>query len=311
MRIVSHGASHTADVNPCETEFSEGEFEDYTIKVTSTLSNSCSVIAPWHEDFENGSNGNILIDDLSCWSQEYVSSVNNWKLVNTNGNLSIQPRSGALMAEFRVSSYNSKTKLVSPAIDMRNLNTPQLTFYFANVTWWPDIDQLRVYYKKNASDVNWTLIPNAEYTTEHASWEKVELILPEAIGATDYVIAFEAESRWARGLNLDDISVHEAPTCPAPIALVGTGMTSTTATIEWTEGGNESNWNISWGTPGYSPSTALATANETSYSITGLNADTNYDIICSSRLWRRRIKYLGRPFTDFYRLLYAKFFSRS
>src|SRR5699024_3121492 len=109
-----------------------------------TFATLCSTtVAPWSEDFEGGTAGNILIDDFSCWSQEYESGTNDWKLVSQNGNSSVEPRSGSLMAEFRNTSTGSATKLVSPVLNMSELTTPKLTFYFANVNWLGDIDQLR------------------------------------------------------------------------------------------------------------------------------------------------------------------------
>lgn len=202
-----------------------------------TFSTQCGItVAPWNEDFEGGTDGSVLIEDLSCWSQEYVSSTEDWKLVSQNGNGTVQPRSGSLMAEFRVATFSEPTtKLISPVLDLSELNTPQLTFYFANAAWGSDIDQLRVYYKASASDATWTLIPDAEYTDAHDTWEKVELILPEGNGSTDYLIAFEATAAYARGMNLDDVSVSEAPiTCDAVTDVEVSEITATEATVSWT-----------------------------------------------------------------------------
>jgi hypothetical protein len=73
-----------------------------------------------------------------------------------------------------------------------------------------------------------------------------------------------------------------AITCPDPSGLTLDNLTSTTADVSWTAGGTESNWNIEWGAPGFAPGTGaeigadVATAN--SYSITGLNPETNYQV---------------------------------
>lgn len=70
--------------------------------------------------------------------------------------------------------------------------------------------------------------------------------------------------------------------CTEPGDLTALEISSTTADIEWTAGGDETSWNISWGPEGYAPGdtneTGNATSNTESYQITGLDADTNYEI---------------------------------
>lgn len=260
-----------------------------------TFSTLCGVtVAPWSEDFEGGTDGNVLIEDLSCWSQEYVSATDDWKLVSQNGNGTVQPRSGSLMAEFRVATFSEpKTKLISPVLDLTELTTPQLTFYFANAAWGTDIDQLRVYYKASASDATWTLIPGAEYTTEYASWEKVELILPEGSGATDYLIAFEGTASYARGLNLDDISVGESAEeeCVSPLGITVDNVREDGGVITWSPANTgDDQWAISLTTGGQSADQGLiATVTGTpSYTATGLDSETTYSVylrtICSDEV---------------------------
>ncbi|MDT0294108.1 GEVED domain-containing protein [Mesonia ostreae] len=44
MRIVSHWLNSSGEVDPCETGFTYGEFEDYTFNVTSTVSWDCPLL---------------------------------------------------------------------------------------------------------------------------------------------------------------------------------------------------------------------------------------------------------------------------
>ncbi len=143
------------------------------------------------------------------WTNEYVSATADWNYVAQNGDASITPRTGSFMAEFRTTSSGNVTKLVTPALDVTTLTNPQLTFYYANVNWFGDIDELRVYYKSSAGGA-WVQI-GTDYTAEQAAWTEVKLILPNP--STDYYIAFEGTSQWARGLNLDDVLVDEGPNC--------------------------------------------------------------------------------------------------
>src|SRR5690606_18610703 len=98
---------------------------------------------PWTEGFESGSLP-------PCWSNEYVLGGTNWTYVSANGNGSITPRTGSYMAEFRTASYGPTTKLVTPQLDLSGLTNPRVVFHYANVNWFGDIDELRIYYKNSA-----------------------------------------------------------------------------------------------------------------------------------------------------------------
>ena len=144
----------------------------------------------------------------ACWKNEAVSGGGSavWTYVTANGNATITPQSAPRMAEFRTTSMGSKAKLVTPNLDLSNIAEPKLKFYYANTNWFGDVDELRVYYKANPSDA-WTQI-GASYVTEKTVWTEVTLDLPNK--SSNYQIAFEGTSNWARGINLDDVSVYDA-----------------------------------------------------------------------------------------------------
>src|SRR5690554_1698344 len=212
------------------------------------------------------------------WTNEHVTGTKDWDRVTNNGNSTVFPRTGAGMAEFRATSWDYATKLVTPQLDLTSLTVPQLTFYFANASWDSDIDELRIYYKAAAGDP-WTQI-GTTYDTEHISWEKVEITLPSP--SADYYIAFEGKANYAHGVNIDDVQIREEPTCPETTLPTLDNFTSANADVSWTAGGTETAWNVSWGTPGFTPGDAnqVGTDNVTSpsYQITGLTENTSYDI---------------------------------
>src|SRR5690606_28753065 len=125
------------------------------------------------------------------------------------------------MAEFRTGSYGPTTRLVTPRLDLSSLTNPRVKFYYANVNWFGDIDELRVYYKTSAGGA-WTQI-GVDYTAEQTAWTEVTLTLPSP--SNDYYIAFQATSQWARGLNLDDVTVEETPPCDPPTGLGSSAVT--------------------------------------------------------------------------------------
>src|SRR5690606_4411044 len=72
----------------------------------------------------------------------------------------------------------------------------------------------------------------------------------------------------------------------APSGLDVTYLDNDQATIEWIAGGSESSWNIEWGLPGFTPGNGeevgSATANDVTYTIVGLDGDTEYEIYVSA-----------------------------
>lgn len=235
---------------------------------------------PFLESFENTSG------TRDCWTNEYVAGdPTDWMYVGTNGNNSITPRTGDLMAQFKIESTTEITKLVSPAMDLTSLTNPQLTFYFANTNWIGDIDELRIYYKTSAAG-NWTQIGES-YTTEHTAWTQVILDLPNS--SSDYYIAFEGKSNFARGIDVDDVMVAEAPTCMQPLNLIARHMTQDSVELSWDE--------VAGATSGYEwfifeenadPVTATPVATGTtsqgtlSVNVTNLDAYTIYDFYVKS-----------------------------
>jgi len=142
----------------------------------------------------------------ALWVNQYAVGTTNWTTATANGNSSVTPRTGDRMALFITSVTNNKSKLVSRRMDFSGVvNNVQLSFYYTNVKWAEDIDELRVYYKTSAAG-EWIQIGD-NYTAEQTAWTQVKLTLPDV--SADYYIAFEGTSNWARGVTLDDVTIEE------------------------------------------------------------------------------------------------------
>lgn len=230
---------------------------------------------PFFESFEDTSG------TRDCWTNEYVSGVEtDWNYVVANGNRSITPRTGELMAQFKSESFDEKTKLVTPALDLTVLTNPQLTFYFANTNWIADHDELRIFYKTSANGA-WTQI-GENYTTEHTVWTQVILDLPNP--SAEYYVAFEGKSNFGRGIDVDDVLIAEAPTCMQPLNLVASHFTQETVELSWDVVANAANgyeWFIF--EYGEDPATATPVATGTvpsgtlSVLVEGLSPGTMYE----------------------------------
>lgn len=90
-----------------------------------------------------------------------------------------------------------------------------------------------------------------------------------------------SSSRNTNGVYIDDISIAEPPTCPKPSALMletPTARTAHTATLSWTNGGTETEWEIAYSTESaFDPNSVTPVAVTTKpFTLTGLNASATY-----------------------------------
>ncbi|GAB4295401.1 MAG: hypothetical protein Kow0068_20030 [Marinilabiliales bacterium] len=67
------------------------------------------------------------------------------------------------------------------------------------------------------------------------------------------------------------------PSCPAPFNLSASNMTTTSADLDWTPGGSETEWEIEYGPTGYSTGGTSVSVTAHPYTLTGLNVGTTYD----------------------------------
>lgn len=215
----------------------------------------------------------------TSWTQEYGPGTDDWVVADQNKDNTITPRTGAGMAHFEVEN-NNVTKLVTPALDLTSLTNPQLTYYVANKdNYIGNRDEIRVYYKAAAGDLWIQFIPYS--ATEYASWTKFTLDLPDA--SVDYYIAFEGTSHVGTGVEIDDVTIGEAPACTQPSDLTVTAISDQTIDVAWTAGGSESTWNVSWGDQGFVPEGTGQVGIENgltanSYEIESLIAEKDYDV---------------------------------
>ena len=170
-------------------------------------SNGQTIYASGNQFFKSTDGGATfnVPNSLPNWTQEYVSGSLDWSTASVNENGSVTPRTGNSMAILFIDSpSNPTTKLVSPKLELAGSVNPQLTFYFTQVNWYGDIDELHVYYKTSAGGA-WTLIPGASYVNEVTNWTQITLNLPNV--TDDYYIAFESRNQYGRGTTLDDVAV--------------------------------------------------------------------------------------------------------
>ena len=178
---------------------------------------------PHNEGFENSGLSFPL-----CWMQENVVGNADWAIVSGSAH------SGNYYAELSFGSWTSqKTKLIMPEINLAILSNPTLKFWHKQEVWGSDQDILRVFYKTSESGT-WTLLQ--EYTNSITAWTERTITLPSP--SSTYYIAFEGETNWGYGVQLDDISISGTGTisCDKQVTNLNVTINNSTqlATLTWT-----------------------------------------------------------------------------
>ena len=241
---------------------------------------ACSVVnIPYTETFEDapGSGYGNMVD---CWTTgtNYSSSY-----PYTSSSYS---HAGTYSAYFYgTSSYYSY--MATPEFDANvALNTLQVAFwarkstanYFIQVGVMTDPNDYSTF-----EQVGGNLTPNTTNT-----WQLMEVNLDEYTGNGHY-IAFRIPQSYTSYMYIDDINIDVIPTCSHVENITVSGIGATEATVEWTEGGDESSWEVAFvpGTGAVDMDTvATNTASSPSYTTTSLEQNTIYTVyvraICGS-----------------------------
>ena len=179
---------------------------------------------PYIEDFEIG---------LDCWTQEYVSSTEDWYANNGSYYSTDNAYSGSQNALFNYSGHGPTTILVSPVMNLNSISNPYLMFAHMQRNWGTtDQDTLGVYYRLH-EDSAWVYL--VSYNTHMPDWQLDSIGLPES--SSTFQIGFLAHAEYGYGVAIDSVVVNgEGPLCAQPNLTVS--ILNNTAEITWPEAGN-------------------------------------------------------------------------
>ncbi len=246
-----------------------------------------AVIAPWTEGFS--------ATIPNCWTQ---GATNNepWKFSNSGagqhignaGTITGTTPSGGYFAWVDDSTPDSQgTTLITPPIDVSALTTPELSFYLishneghSNVAFSVDVF--------DGAAWNNDMFTNNANTT-NGGWQEIIVNL-SALTITGniqirFVVDEPANGDFYDDVAIDDVSIHEQPTCPKPTDLAVAAVTSSSANVTWTDNASTNVYNVKFGAPGFDPNTSGATANgnATGASLTGLTPNTAYEFYARAK----------------------------
>ena len=107
----------------------------------------------------------------------------------------------------------------------------------------------------------------------------IEYSMENYTGYGQYIAFRVSNGNAGHNFRLDDVTLDYIPVCAHPVDLVVDETTSETVTIHWSEVGSATSWFVEYGPMGFEPGEGtLETANDTTYTVTGLNPNTEYDL---------------------------------
>ena len=134
-------------------------------------------------------------------------------------------------------------ELISPVINLGNMSSCSLTFYFMNRFDHEEDDEigkdyLGVFYRVG-NDGEWNSI--TKITDEHKEWTKVTYSLPAGALKNDVQIAFQADVQYGYGVYVDEVSItgvkkEAAPEKAADVTPTKDNDNSKTYKNEWVNG---------------------------------------------------------------------------
>jgi hypothetical protein len=218
-----------------------------------------------------------------CWSQQNVTySVSFTYPTSGTGTPTNTAYEGARELMFNsYSNSGAQTRLVSPPITTTGISSVDVIFawYFSTNGGATTYLTEGVIVQYSTNGTTWTdatpLIRRYGPTT---GWALQTVTLPAGAGNQAAVyVGFLFTSNAGYDSYLDGIDIHQTPSCPPPTALTATSITNTNATIGWTAGGTETNWEYSIGTsPLPAPTGSGTAATSTSVPVNGLSSNTVY-----------------------------------
>ena len=124
---------------------------------------------------------------------------------------------------------------------------------------------------------DFTLVDTQLETDFTYYYTEKEIDLSAYVGVPIYV-AFVHEQDNGDNWLIDDVDLTAAASCSAPDALSASSIGQTSATVNWNELNDATQWEIEYGATGYPQGEGAAVLSEsTSYDITGLAGGTVYD----------------------------------
>ncbi len=220
----------------------------------------------------------------NCWT---MSGPQNWLFTNTWADygadlVTDHTGSGGSFAGVDGSGTASLTgiTLTTPLINVTGVTNPELRFWlFNNNTDNADYQTLKVSLYTGSTWIDTAYFWDA--TMNNAAWQEIVIPLSSYTITGNIQFKFTVDkssgSPYYDDLIIDDVTVQQGPDCLSPTAFSATGITTTSAILNWTPGSTETQWEIELGAYGFTPTgVPTQTVSSLPYTYPGLAPSTKY-----------------------------------
>ncbi len=213
----------------------------------------------------------------TCWSRAHTAGSSSSQWIRTTSSSNIHTGAGA--AQLQDQSTGNRNDLVTGVLNIPAANQYQVTMWMYRSTYSYSIkpnEGVKVWINTTPDTTGATEIGyiHREYTLAPAEtatgWYEYSFVIPNA---GDMYVIFQGISEYGQASYIDDISVEKAPTClkPTEVVILDSLTTETTAVVDWTPAGDETQWEVAC-----NGDTTLVSAHP--FTITGLSASTTYTV---------------------------------
>ena len=243
----------------------------------------CGIISqfPWNENFESRE---VAVLDAYCWNNEHVSGGGS-RLFSVSA--TEQGGNASHKLYLPDMSAGTITRLSLPLMNVPANYEFSLDIFRNATSSSYDAEGVRIFAAYDDGEVELAFISRlfshaggiipAEAET---GWYTYELPLPKA---GECRIIVQGESQWGAATYLDNFLVLQVPSCAKVGPLNVSAKTDNSATVVWTAGGSETQWQYICVPAGSAVDWSNATiVNAPSANISGLNASTEYDVYVRS-----------------------------
>ena len=244
-----------------------------------TFTTLCDAVTtfPWTEDFEG-----ITTPSLpSCWSEnDNNADTDFWKTYDTYGVAS--SNAAGMYTDYNIDGSwsgpgtNNDDYLILPQFALTG--NERLKFSVRSRSSGEPNDY-KVVLSTSSNDPTDFTTDLMALTVSTATHTEQVIDLSAYSGNVYIAIHVPADGLDGYYLYVDDFTVEAIPSCLEVTDLAVTNLTTTSADLSWTAGATETAWNLEYGATGFvqgAGTTVAVTAN--SYALTGLAANTSYDV---------------------------------
>ncbi|PZW40666.1 putative secreted protein (Por secretion system target) [Mesonia algae] len=162
--------------------------------------------------------------------------------------------------------------LETPVFDASTASAVELKFdhFFNEASFTDGLGYVEVF-----DGSSWVQVANYSDDTANPASESID-ISDHVVGIANAQVRFRYTGSFAYWWIIDNIYVGAPPTCPAPSEVITENVTSSSVDVSWTLGGEETEWEVIYGSPGFDPETEGTTIvdNDGTLGVNILNLDS-------------------------------------